>query len=289
MTPVEGQIEVLPIRHVAARFIAKVERDGIDELDTLTSNTFKHIRPTYLAWLFVVGIGAALTLTAIVASLVVAVAGQSDSNAPAVVTGILAFGWIAALETWRWFQYGFGWLRTPLPAIYVSADSALTKNIDRFFGAMQRDTKLRAFYNTRSGAKRFVNRQHFFGRLRVLMLSEHDWIRKPVFSPTGLWFARELFIEADVAALIAQAQAKPKAGGRPKDFDYAAIALTLIERSELRDIRPGERGAEARIMTLIRDVTDGHPTGVTVPEVTQLPEFAKQILAAIEKNRTTGK
>ncbi len=288
MTPGVGEPEILPIRLVAARFVAKVEQDGTAELETLTSNLFKTIRPRYLAWLTAIGAGAALFLLAIAYALFAALDGPQSGNLPMIALSIFALGWFALLAAWRWFQYGFGWARTPLPAIYANADGAISKNIDLFFGVLQRDTKLRAFYYTRIGTKSPVRRQYFFGRLRVLMLSEHDWIREPVFAPTGLWFARELYIEADVTALIAQAHAKPKAGGRPKEIDYEAIALRLIEQPGLEDIDPDKYGAETQIMELIRSVcvaNDAGRTDLRVPEGTELRKFAKKIHAAIQKNR----
>ncbi|MEP7348480.1 MAG: hypothetical protein ABI668_00860 [Sphingorhabdus sp.] len=288
MTPVAGETEILPIRLAAARFVAKVEQDGAAELDALTSNLFKAIRPRYLAWLITVGTGAALFLLAIAYALFAAFGGPQSGNIPMIALCIIALGWFALLAAWRWHQYGFGWARTPLTATYANTDSAIRKNIDLFFGVLQRDTKLRAFYYTRSGTKSHVRRQYFFGRLRVLMLSEHDWIREPVFAPTGLWFARELYIEADVTALIAQAHAKPKAGGRPKEIDYEAIMLRLIEHPSLKDIDPAKHGAETRIMELIRGICEtgsASQPDLRVPEDTALRDFAKKFVAAMQQNR----
>lgn len=292
MTPLVGDTEILPIRLAAARFVAKVEQDGTAELDALTSNLFKAIRPRYLAWLTAIGAGAALFLLAIAYALFDAFDGPQSGNLPMIALSIIALGWFALLAAWRWFQYGFGWVRTPLSALYPNADGATSKNIDLFFGVLQRDTKLRAFYYTKVGIRSPVRRQYFFGRLRVLMLSEHDWIREPVFAPTGLWFARELYIEADVTALIAQAHAKPKAGGRPKEIDYEAVALRLIEHPALKDIDPAKHGAETRVMELIRSVCEAGSVSqpdLRVPEDTGLREFAKKILAAMQKNRKTEK
>lgn len=292
MMPLVGDTEILPIRLAAARFVAKVEQDGTAELDVLTSNLFKAIRPRYLAWLSAIGAGAALFVLAIAFALFAAFDGPQNGNLPMIALSIIALGWFALLAAWRWFQYGFGWVRTPLPALYANADGATSKNIDLFFGVLQRDTKLRAFYYTRVGTKSPVRRQYFFGRLRALMLSEHDWIREPVFAPTGLWFARELYIEADVTALIVQAHAKPKAGGRPKEIDYEAVALRLIEHPALKDIDPAKHGAETRVMELIRGVCEaGSPSqpDLRVPEDTGLREFAKKILAAMQKNRISEK
>ena len=292
MTLAKGEVEILPIRLVAARFVAKHEKDGTDDLAALTSDVFAAIRPRYLAWLLVLGVGAAFSLLAIALSVTAIFSEPTNSNWPYFTISAFALGWFVLLLVWRWFQYGFGWVQVPLPAIYAKNDSLFAKNLDLFFEVLQRDTKLRAFYYDRSGRQRFVRRQHFFGRLRVLMLAEHGWIREPVFSPSGLWFARELFIEADVTALIAQAKAKPKAGGRPKEIDYEAIALRLLEHCSLKNFDHSQNHAETRMMELIRDVCmadEDQQTDLRVPEGTELRKFTKKILSGIEKNRSLKK
>lgn len=146
----------------------------------LTSSIFDAIRPRYLAWLLALGFGVAFSLLAFALSVTAIFSGQSNSNWSYFTIAIFAFGWFALLYIWRWFQYGFGWIQVPLPAIYEKMDSLIAKNLDLFFEVLQRDSKLGAFYYARSGRKCYVNRQYFFGRLRGLMLSEHSWIREPV-------------------------------------------------------------------------------------------------------------
>lgn len=99
-------------------------------------------------------------------------------------------------------------------------------------------------------------------------------------------------MEVDVAALIAQAKAKPKSGGRPKEIDYEAILLALIEDDRLRAIKPNERSSETQVMKLIHNVCDAcdeHDRNIRVPESTELRAFAKKVIAAIEKNRSAQK
>lgn len=292
MMIVAGEVEILPIRLIAAHFIAKVEKDGTDDLAALTSHIFDAIRPRYLVWLLALGFGAAFSLLAVALSVTAIFSLPSSSNWPYFTIAVSAFGWFALLSIWRWFQYGFGWVQAPLPAIYAKAGSAVVKNLDLFFGVLQRDSKLRAFYYNRSGRKCYVRRQYFFGRLRALMLSEHSWIREPVFSPAGLWFGRELFLEADVTSLIIQAKAKPRAGGRPKEIEYESIALRLLEHSALKEFDHSQNHAETRMMELIRDACmadDDQQTDLRVPEDTELRKFAKKVLSSVEKNRASTK
>lgn len=288
MKLVLGEIEILPIRLVAARFVAKVEKDGAAELEGQTTRLFDHIRPKYLVWLLAVGFGTGFTLFVIAFSVFAIFTQPSSNDWPFIAIAISVLVWIALLATWRWFQYGFGWVRTALPAIYANSDKLAATNIDLFFGILQRDTKLRAFYYTRNGAKRYVRRQFFFGRLRVLMLSEHRWIRELAFSPTGLWFSRELFIEADVGALIAQAKAKPNPGGRPQQYDQTEIVLALLEHPKTRQFDVDEAHAITRVEKLIISVCDAcdeHDNDIPLPAKTEFDKIAKRVLAAIKKNR----
>ncbi len=292
MTPTPGAVEVLSLRRVAARFIAKNEQDGLDILDGVTSAVFARVRWRYQIWLFIVFVATLAFGTAIAVSVIIAIGNAAYGNLMIGAVLVLLLLYYAVVSSWRWFQYGIGFERKPRLARYATADSATAKNLDRFFSVMQRETTRRTFYNAGSGSQRDVSRQQFFGSLRVLMLSEHDWVREPVFSPKGMWFARELFIEDDVAALITQAQAKPKSGGRPKIYDEAAMLLAMIEHPALAAITPGKHGAESQTMNLIRDACQADRDGasdIAVPEETQLRLLAKQVLAAIEKNRIRQK
>ena len=292
MTPTPGAVEVLSLRRVAARFIAKNEQDGLDILDGVTSAVFARVRWRYQIWLFIVFVATLAFGTAIAVSVIIAIGNAAYGNLMIGAVLVLLLLYYAVVSSWRWFQYGIGFERKPRLARYATADSATAKNLDRFFSVMQRETTRRTFYNAGSGSQRDVSRQQFFGSLRVLMLSEHDWVREPVFSPKGMWFARELFIEDDVVALITQAQAKPKSGGRPKIYDEAAMLLAMIEHPALAAITPGKHGAESQTMNLIRDACQADRDGasdIAVPEETQLRLLAKQVLAAIEKNRIRQK
>ena len=99
----------------------------------LTSSIFDAIRPRYLAWLLALGFGVAFSLLAFALSVTAIFSGQSNSNWSYFTIAIFAFGWFALLYIWRWFQYGFGWIQVPLPAIYEKMDSLIAKNLDLFF------------------------------------------------------------------------------------------------------------------------------------------------------------
>ena len=296
MTPPAGNIEVLSLRRVAARFLARNEHDGLDELNEITAVLFGKILLRYVLWLVAVSITIVIFAGAVVVAVIAAIKMPSYSTAYTAIAACCAIVLGATLLQWRFFQYGFFLVSKPRAALYPSADTTSAKNIDRFFSVVQRETSPRAFYYTRSGSKRFLDERYFYGSLRVLLLARHRWAREPVFRPEGMWFGQEIFIEADVAALIAQSQARPKpmfkGGGRPKVIDYESILLELIEQARLRGIKPGERGSESQLMALIHelcDPSDEHDRDIRVPEPTELRAFSKKVLAAVRKNRARQK
>jgi hypothetical protein len=283
MMPASGDIEVLSLRRVAARFLARNEQDGLDELDEITSAVFGKIRMRYLLWLVAVSVATVIFGGAIVVAIAgaIAMSPQSDAFTAAALFCAVILG--AILLLWRLFQYGIGFARVPRAAMYPDPDKISARNLDRFFSVVQRETSPRAFFYTASGTRRFLDRHYFFGSLRTLLLAEHRWVREPVFSPQGMWFGQEVFLEADVAALIAQARARPRATGRPKTYDYTDAVMSLIEHPEIGKIEPGKRGDQTRVLALLEGWYVAKR--VTPPSEGQLRLYAQQVLDVIRKNR----
>lgn len=284
------RIEPLPIRRIAARFIARNEREGLDELDAIASSTFGQIRRKHRLWLL-----ALLILTVILVPLFLAAAIVDQTNPKwgsalyiAVIVDLAAL--LGTFFGWRFYQYGFGRKLKPMPSIYANADGKLLDGLARFFSVMQLETTPRAYYEAKSGRKVFLDRRYFYGRLRVLMLSEHRWEREPMFSPSGWWFDHEVKMDVDVEALIRAANARPKSAGRPTQYDYKAILLVLTEHPSLDGIDPTKHGSESQVMKLIHKLSENRPDyPECLPEDTQLRGLAKEILAAIKKNRAAKK
>ena len=284
------RIESLPVRRIVARFIARNEREGLDELDTIASSTFGQIRRKHRLWLL-----ALLILTVILVPLFLAAAIVDQTNSRwgsalyiAVIVDLAAL--LGTFFGWRFSQYGFGRKLKPMPAIYANADGKLPDGLTRFFSVMQLETTPRAYFETKSGRKVFLDRRYFYGRLRVLMLSEHRWEREPMFSPSGWWFDHEIKMDIDVESLIREANARPKSAGRPAQYDYKAILLALTGHPALEDIDPIRHGSESQVMKLIHKVSENRPDYPDcLPEDSQLRGLAKEILAAIRKNRTSKK
>lgn len=179
--PEVSEIEVVSLRHVAARFISKNEQDGLEELGKITSALFEEIKLRYQLWAFACVLAAIMFGLAVAISLFTTFALPSQSALASAITGLIGLIWAAVIFSWYCFQYGFHPVKKVLPAKYATPDSPAAKNIDLFFSVLQPDTRLKAFYLIRAGLKRYVGREYFFGRFRVLMLSEYDKVRGLMF------------------------------------------------------------------------------------------------------------
>lgn len=199
---------------------------------------------------------------------------------------------IGSLGYWRHFQYGFGRQPKARPAIHFEGSKASIDTLERLFAYLAKRTSPRAYYRTRTNEWRELNRHYFLGVLRYLLLSKDAATRAMVLPPDGLWFFREIRIEAEPEEIIAALKLKPRSGGRPQKYDYEAILLALLEHPETNDFDLNKRWPESRIMGLIHsrcDPSEDHANDIPVPEGTELRKFAKRTLAAIEKNRSQPK
>ncbi len=282
------------LQRIAARLLAskELEEEALAEIDKIAAAIDRVVRWKFLvvAWLF--GVSSLLSLAGFLAWLAVAVGGSDPGLRPlAVIAPLLAIV-IGCLAWWRHCQYGFGALRTSRPAIYFEGSKATIDTLEKLFAYLARRTSPNAYYRTRNGVKHYLNRHHFAGALRALLLSEDAAARAMVMPPNGLWLFREIRIEAEPEEIIAALKVKPRSGGRPQQYDYAGIVLALLEHPDISGIDPAKHGAESRVMGLIRalcDPADEHDNAIPVPEETELRRFAKRILAAIEKNRVQTK
>ena len=278
------------LQRIAARLLATkdLEEEALAELDLIAAGIAKEVywKYTFVVWLF--GLSSILTMAGFMAWLAVALNGLDQGYKPLAVIAPLAAVMIGSLGYWRHFQYGFAKVRTARPAIYSGGSRATIETVEKLFAYLARRTSPGAYYWTRRGEKRPIDRLIFSCALRGLLLSEDAAARVMVMPPGGLWLFREIRIEVEPEEIIAALKAKPRSGGRPPQYDHAAIVLALLEHPELDAIDPAKHGAESRVMALIHalcDPSDEHGNDIAVPEDTELRKIAKRILAAIEKNR----
>lgn len=137
----------------------------------------------------------------------------------------------------------------------------------RRMGYLALRTSPRAYYCDRDGKKCYVSRRYFCGALRGLLLSEDAAVRAMALPPGGLWFFREIRIEAEPEDIIAALKMKPRSGGRPRQYDHAAIILSVLEHPKMRSIEPERHGSIAETMALIHslcDPSDEHDNDIPV-------------------------
>ena len=278
--------EVLPLRRVAARFINTDEQTGLAELDRITADASRTIQKRYWLW----STSFAATAFATTVTLLPALALTFDEAPGADVVRLIGLACsgltIAVGASWRVFQYGGMQASTPQNPVYADPEDSAVRNLERLFAILQLETSPRAFYLTRHGARRYVDHRYFFGKLRAAHVAKGSTIRNALFGPGGLWFDRELFLEADVDKLISDAKAKPKRSGAPKKYDYTDAIISLIDHPKVRALDITKKtGNQKVIIGLLAHWYIGRR--LDVPSDTQLAGYANDILAAIRKNRSS--
>lgn len=277
--------DVLPLRIVAARFININEQAGLTELDRITADASRIIRKRYAILLVAFAVAILATGITLIPGLFL-VASETPGAEVALIVGLACFALLMAiLALWRSFQYGGLKASAPQKPVYADADDPAARNLERLFAVLQLESTPRAFYRLRNGTRCYVDERYFFGSLRAAHVSKSSTLRDALFGPTGFWFARELFLEADIDQLITSAKARPNRTGAPKTYDYTDAVMSLIEHPSVRALQIGKRGNQKQIVALLEDWY--HSRRGPAPSETQLSLYAKQILDVIAKNRAT--
>jgi hypothetical protein len=283
---VEERKEVLPLRIVAARFVDNDEQAGLAELDRIAADSSRLVQNRYLAlWLALVATAISATLMLIL-GIVWTINGSPGADTLLIIGLACFILTMAVVASWRAFQYGGIKASTPQDAAYANPDEPAARNLERLFALLQRESTLRAFYQTKSGVRRYVDHRYFFGKLRAAHVAREGAIRSALVGPVGFWFGRELFLEADVDKLIADAKAEPSRKGAPKQYDHTNAIIALIDHPKVRALDISKkRGNQKEIIELMEDWYRGRR--LKVPSQTQLAPYANQILETIAKNRSS--
>lgn len=282
----EERKEVLPLRIVAARFVDNDEQVGLAELDRIAADSSRLVQNRYLAlWLALVATAISATLMLILG--IVWTINEAPGADTLLIIGLACFILtMAVVASWRSFQYGGIKAYAPQDAAYANPDDPAARNLERLFALLQRESTLRAFYQTKSGVRRYVDHRYFFGKLRAAHVAREGAIRSALVGPVGFWFGRELFLEADVDKLIADAKAEPSRKGAPKQYDHTNAIIALIDHPRVRTLDISKkRGNQKEIIELLEDWYRGRR--LKVPSQTQLAPYANQILETIAKNRSS--
>ena len=282
----EERKEVLPLRIVAARFVDNDEQAGLAELDRIAADSSRLVQNRYLAlWLALVATAISATLMLILG--IVWTINEAPGADTLLIIGLACFILtMAVVASWRAFQYGGIKASAPQDAAYANPDEPAARNLERLFALLQRESTLRAFYRTKSGVRRYVDHRYFFGKLRAAHVAREGAIRSALVGPVGFWFGRELFLEADVDKLIADAKAEPSRKGAPKQYDHTNAIIALIDHPKVRALDISKkRGNQKEIIELMEDWYRGRR--LKVPSQTQLAPYANQILETIAKNRSS--
>jgi hypothetical protein len=278
------------LARIAARLLYAKDKEelGLEEIDRVGVAIERAIRRRFLisATLFLLFILLLLIVLFVWGTATLDGEGISRAASIAVVALLAMTACVAAY--WRHFQYGLGIVDEKRTPIYGKSRRSTVETLEKFFDYLGRRTAPAAYYYDRKGIRRPIHRRHFYGRLRGLLLSEVASDRAIVLPPHGFWFSAQIYVDAEPEEIIRALKIRPSSGGRPKDYDYEAMVLTMIEHPALRMIDPAEHGVETKVMDLIRDrcePSDEHDNDIRVPENTRLREFSKKIVQAIKINR----
>jgi hypothetical protein len=284
--------EARSLRRIAARVLNRNIKDGLDELDHITAAIDAAIRWRLIFCASFFCLFTLLLLLALIVWIKAELAGEDWGYAGLALITLFAAAALAPLLYWRNYQYGLAPFGPPRPGRYAGASKASVDVLEKLFAYLQMETSPQPFVYRANNSKRYLDRRQFFGSLRALGLSRYAGIRSGCLPPYGLWQSKMIYFDAEAEEIMAAINAKPKAGGRKKEFDYATILLRLLGHPALNAIELGTHGSTSKIMNMIRDVCsadDDDLVGVTVPEETTLRQFAKEIEAALTKNHARKK
>lgn len=276
---------------IAARLLYAKDKEelGLEEVDRVPIAVERAVRRRFLitATLFLLCILLAFLVLAVWGA--AALDGQDIDQPAAIAVSLLFVMAASVIAYWRHFQMGLGIVDRKRTPIYGNSRRSTVETLEKLFDYLGRRTGPSAYYYDRKGNRCPVHRRHFHGRLRGLLLSEVASDRAIVLPPHGFWFSAQIYVDAEPEDIIRALKVRPSSGGRPKDYDYEAMLLALVEHPALQAIDPHEHGAETDVMNLIRDrcePSDEHENDIRVPENTRLREFAKKIVAAVKVNRS---
>lgn len=278
--------EVLPLRIVAARFVNDDEQTGLAELDRIAADSSRLVQNRYWALWLALAATACSAILMLTLGIVWTIRGAPGADILLIIGLACFILTMAVVASWRAFQYGGIKASAPQDAAYANPDEPAARNLERLFALLQRESTLRAFYRTKSGTRRHVDHRYFFGKLRAAHVAREGAIRSALVGPVGFWFGRELFLEADVDKLIADAKAEPSRKGAPKQYDHTNAIIALIDHPKVRALDISKkRGNQREIIELMEDWYRGRR--LKVPSQTQLAPYANQILETIAKNRSS--
>lgn len=280
------------LRQIAARILNRDTEEGLEELDRIAGGIDVAIRQRYITCATLFLLFGLLFTASIINCARLLLSGGSVTDYDLVVVFLFGFGSLVPLLVWRSYQYAIGQVRIPKAPIYASASKASIASLEKLFAHLQRKNAPQTYVHRRNGTRRDLDRRHYFGSLRGLLLAEDPNVRSGCLPPHGFWLSQLIYIDADPDTLIKAINVKAKAGGRKKEFSYANMLLRLIDHPLLATIELGKHGSQAQLMNLIRDLCDpddDDEMGIAVPEETTLRQFAKDIAAALQKNRAYTK
>lgn len=227
------------IRRIALRILNEDEDEAREELDNIVYGVEDSVqlRSAFYSWslpVFIVFPALFWILATISWTF-----SRAVGNAFYFISGVSALIplWIA----WSWyrFQYGSGKIRGPREAVYGKASDESREKLEKLFTFMQRDSSPKAYYRPKKGLPRYLDYNHTFGSLRVLLFSRSKTVRELYLPPGRRRSAEVIKIDADPDAVIKALNVKPKRKGGPgikAKYPYLDAILWLIDDPHLKSL-----------------------------------------------------
>lgn len=272
-----GDLENVPLWKALAQFTS----DDLDEGLKANATVIAQAKPPFVRFyngtLIVSMLFGFLFVISLIGLLV------SASSKSANLFSLLTLATLAATmapHLWRQlYQYGLKTPDTPLDLPHAS-----DRHFDEFLGFLQRVSGPRAYYISRFGKRRvFLNRRHFFGRLRYFLFSEHSADRAMVMRfRTGHSLPDDIFLhQDDVDKMLALGKPKRRGGpGRNSKYRYAEAIIALIGDPRLGALDLNDRAASIRAVKdwLAAWFEANADASGDVPRGDQLSPYAEKII-----------
>ncbi|MGQ3099895.1 MAG: hypothetical protein ACT6Q5_00495 [Sphingopyxis solisilvae] len=270
------------LRRIVLRFLNEDEDQAGRELDDIIRAVSEHIGRESSIYTWAVPALLIIPPLLLLAYLVVSLISKTAGN---LLFGAAQLSCLIPLYfLWKWgrFQYGSGRLWKPRDALYVNASDDTKEALEKFFTYLRREGGPKTYYRDRKGEKRYLERRHFFGSLRVLLLSEFGAIRALCLSPDGRRISETIRVDADPDEIINALQIRPKRAGGPGryvKYPYSDAIISLIGDDQLAALDlTDERAAIAVIKRHLSQWFEDHADeSGDVPRGDLLAPYARKV------------
>lgn len=270
------------IRRIALRILNEDEDEAREELDNIVYSVEDSVqlRSAFYSWSLPVFIvfPAFFWVLAIISWTL----SRTVGNVLYFMSGISALIPLGVIWNWYRFQYGSGKLRQSREAVYGDASDEAREKLEKLFAYMQRDSSPKAYYRTKKGVLRYLDYNHTFGSLRVLLFSRSPTVRELYLPPGRRRSAEAIKIDTEPDEVIKALNIKPRRKGGPgvkAKYPYLDAVLWLIDEPCLKNL--DLTNEQQTVGTIVKWLSEWFKTRADgsgdIPRNDQLKPYAEKI------------